>query len=222
MVPLRGGRDVATRRLGWANALAAGLMLGVAFTLGVVPEVEAVSTGLGALAGLLLVAGTRRATGTESLDLNRLDEEAPAYGYQVALVQSIHAAAEGVAIGAAVAASLPFGLFTAATMAVHNVPEATVLATVQRARGVRLRTAALIVVGVNLPQAFLAVASWAVIHAAPAVLPWALGLAAGMLIHLVMVELLPESYREAGHTSIAVVTSVAMSAVALLMGWVVP
>lgn len=222
MIPLRGGRDVAARRLGWANALAAGLMLGVAFTLGVVPEVEAVSTGLGALAGLLLVAGTHRATGTEGLDLNRLDGEAPAYGYQVALVQAIHAAAEGVAIGAAMAASLPFGLFTAGTMAVHNVPEATVLAAVQRARGVRLPTAALIVVGVNLPQAFVAVASWAVIVAAPAVLPWALGLAAGMLVHLVMVELLPESYREAGHTSIAVVTSVAMSAVALLMGWVVP
>lgn len=197
-------------------------MLGVAFALGVVEEVEALPGALGALVGLLFVAGTHRASGTENLPLSRLDEADPVYGHKVALVQVLHAGAEGVAIGAAMATSVPFGLFTAATIAVHNVPEATVLAAVQRARGIRLSTAALIVVAVDLPQVFVGVAAWAVIDAAPAVLPWALGLAAGMLIHLVMVESLPESYREAGPTSIAVVTSVAMSAVALLMGWVVP
>lgn len=213
---------MASRLLGWANALAAGLMLGVAFALGVVEGVEAVPTAIGALGGLLLVAGTHRAVGADRLDLNRLDDAPSAYGYQVALVQTLHAGAEGVAIGAAMAAGVPFGLFTAATMAVHNVPEATVLAAVQRARGLRLRTAAPLAVAVNLPQALVGVATWAVVEAAPATLPWALGLAAGMLINLVMVELLPESYREAGHTSIAVVTSVAMSAVALLTGWIVP
>lgn len=222
MLPLRGGGPVAARRLGWAHALAAGLMLGVAFALGVVEEVEALPGALGALVGLLFVAGTHRATGTENLPLSRLDEADPVYGHKVALVQVLHAGAEGVAIGAAMATSVPFGIFTAATIAVHNVPEATVLAAVQRARGIRLSTAALIVVAVDLPQVFVGVAAWAVIDAAPAVLPWALGLAAGMLIHLVMVESLPESYRESGPTSIAVVTSVAMSAVALLMGWVVP
>lgn len=210
------------RWLGWANALAAGLMLGVAFTLGVAEGGESGPAAVGALVGLLLVAGMHRSVGLERLELNRLDDVDPAYGYRVALVQTFHAGAEGVAIGAAMAASVPFGLFTAATMAVHNVPEATILAAVQRARDLRLPTSSLAAVAVNLPQAFLAVATWAVVDAVPSALPWTLGLAAGMLIQLVMVELLPESYRQTGHISIAIVTSVAMSAVALLMGWIVP
>lgn len=221
VLPLTGDREVEESWLAWANALAGGLMLGTAFTLGVIDGVQALPTALGALAGLLFVAGTHRATGTEGMELVRLDAADPAYGYRVAIVQTLHSGAEGVAIGAAVAASVPFGLFTAATMAVHNVPEVTVLAAVQRSRGVSLSTAALAGVATNVPQVFTALATWAVIDAAPGVLPWALGLATGMLIYLVLVELLPESYREAGPTSIAVVTSVSMSVVALLMGWVI-
>lgn len=221
-MPLLGGRSVPRSWLGWGNALAAGMMLGVAFTLGVVEGVEAGPAALGALAGLLLVAGTRRAVGAEDLEMNRTDRADAVYGYRVALLQTFHAGAEGVAIGAAMAADVAFGLVTVATVAVHNVPEGAVLAAVQRARGLRLPAAALTAVAVNLPQAFIGVATWSVIDAAPAALPWMLGLAAGMLIQLVLVDLLPESYREAGHTSIAVVTSVAMSAVALLMGWIVP
>jgi zinc transporter ZupT len=63
------------------------------------------------------------------------------------------------------------------------------------------------------------VATFAVVAAAPATLSWVLGLATGMLANLVLVELLPESYRQAGHTSIAVVASAALAVVALLTGW---
>ena len=53
----------------------------------------------------------------------------------------------------------------------------------------------------------------------PLLLPWALGFAMGALVYLVMVEPLPESYRQAGNTSIALVTSVAMGIVVLLNGF---
>jgi zinc transporter ZupT len=43
-----------------------------------------------------------------------------------------------------------------------------------------------------------------------------LGFAAGALVYLVMAELLPECYRQAGPTSIALVTIVAMGIVVLL------
>ena len=49
-------------------------------------------------------------------------------------------------------------------------------------------------------------------------LPWALGFAAGSLVYLVMAELLPQCYRQTGHTSIALVTIVAMGIVILLGG----
>ncbi len=220
VLPLVGRARVPEGWIGWANALAGGMMFGTAFALGTVKGEAAVPAAVGALAGILFIAWTHAATGTEDLSLNRLGETGPEYGYRVALVQTLHAGSEGIAIGAAMAVDLPFGLFTAATMAVHNVPEVTVLAAVQRSRGVSLGTAALTGVATNVPQVFVAVATYAVVSAAPATLSWVLGLATGMLANLVLVELLPESYRQAGHTSIAVVASAALSMVALLIGWV--
>ncbi|MEW6322707.1 MAG: ZIP family metal transporter [Acidobacteriota bacterium] len=205
--------------LGWSNALAAGLMLGAAYALmaaGLGDHV--VAGGAGALGGVLFVHATHALTGTADLDLNRLDATDPAYGYQVILVDTLHAAHEGVAIGAAMAVSLPFGILVAMAFAVHNIPEAAILTSVLRARGMSLVKTALLAVATNVNQVLLAVATFAVTAAAPAALPWAVGFAVGALVHLVMVELMPESYREAGTVSIALVTVAAMGSVVLLVG----
>jgi zinc transporter ZupT len=60
--------------------------------------------------------------------------------------------------------------------------------------------------------------TFAVVGALPVLLPWAVGFAVGALIYLTLAELLPESYREAGHTSIALVTLIAMGIVVALGG----
>lgn len=203
--------------IGWANAVAAGLMLGVAYSLfaaGMLPG--AVRVAAGAVLGIGFVAFTHWATGTHDLDLNRLDETRPEYGYQVILVSTLHAAAEGVAIGAAMAVSLPFGIFTATAIALHNVPEATVLSAILTTRGVRPRDAAGLAVAANVNQVLLAVVTYAVVGASAGLLPWALGFAVGALVYLVLAELLPESYRQAGRTGIALVTILAMGVVILL------
>ena len=205
--------------IGWANALAAGLMLGAAYALMVAGLDRAPARGAaGALLGIGFVFATHTASGTEDLDLNRLHETSPAYGYQVLLVNTLHAAPEGIAIGAAMAVSLPFGIFMALAIAVHNVPEATVFSSILTSRGVRLRDAAGLSVAANVNQILLAIVTFAIVLAAPSVLPWALGFAAGALIYLVMAELLPECYRQAGRTSIALVTIVAMGLVVWLSG----
>ncbi len=107
----------------------------------------------------------------------------------------------------------------ALSMAVHNIPEATVLSAILASRGVRLRSAAGLAVVTNVSQVLLAIVTFAIASAAPAVLPWALGFAVGALVYLVMAELLPQCYRQAGHTSIALVTAVAMGIVVLAGGW---
>lgn len=205
--------------MGWANAIASGLMLGVAYALLIAGLDGAAATiGIGAVIGVVVVWGTHALTGTAELDLNRLDEVAPEYGYQVILVSTLHAAHEGIAIGVAMAVSLPFGILMALALAVHNIPEATILSAVITRRGMSLPNAAILTIATNAQQVLLAMVTFTVAMAAPAILPWALGFAVGALIYLVLVELLPESYRQAGHTSIALVTIAAMGVVVLLRG----
>ncbi len=205
--------------LGWSNALASGLMLGVAYTLLTQGLADGIlQGGAGAVLGLVLVRVTHATTGTENLDLNALDEMSPGYGYQVFLVNALHGAHEGVAIGAAMAVSLPFGISMALALAVHNIPEAMVFTAILRGRGVRLPHAAALAVVSNVNQVLVSVVTFSVIGAVPSLLPWAIGFAVGALIYLVLVELLPESYRQAGHTSIALVTLVALGIVVGLGG----
>ena len=64
----------------------------------------------------------------------------------------------------------------------------------------------------------LAVSVYAVVTAAPAATPAVLGFGFGALVYLVLVEMLPESYRQAGTTTIAVLTSLAMGVLILLHG----
>jgi zinc transporter ZupT len=219
VLPLAARRETPLRWIGWSNALAAGLMLGVAYALLTAGmDRGALPTALAAVLGVTFVFTTHALTGTADLDLNSLDSTRPEYGYQVVLLNTLHAAHEGVALGAAMAVSLPFGIPMALALAVHNVPEATILGAIVSGRGVRLPTAALLAIATNSQQVLLALVTFTVTMAAPVVLPWALGFAVGALTYLVLVELLPESYRQAGHTSIALVALVAMGIVVLLRG----
>lgn len=219
-IPLRGRERIPTLAIGWANALAAGLMLGVAYLLMAAGlEYAPLHGGLGAALGIAFVWFSHAVAGTGELDLNRLDETSEVYGYKVLLVNTVHSAPEGVAIGAAMTLSVPFGIFVALAMGVHNVPESTVLSAVLRARGVRLDNALGLAVATNITQILLAIVTFAIANAAPGLLPWALGFAVGGLIYLVLAELLPESYRQAGQRTIALVTIVAMGIVVLLGGF---
>lgn len=205
--------------IGWSNALAAGLMIGVAYEL----LTEGLGEGLlaggaGAALGLAMVRSTHAATGTGELDLASVEQAGPEYGYKAILVDTLHAAHEGVAIGVAMAVSLPLGMATALTLAVHNIPEAMTLNAVLTQRRVPLLQSAALSVAVNVNQVLLAVLAFAVVTLWPVLLPWATGFAVGSLLYLTLVELLPESYHQAGHTSIALVTLVAMGVVVLLGG----
>ena len=199
-LPLQSGRAVPVRTIGWATAIAAGLMIGVAYALMTVAlDRGAIQAGVGALAGIAGVTAARA----------RIQ---PGNAFQLG---SVHAIPEGVAIGAAMAVGLPFGLTMAATLAVHNIPEGTVtIATLRSARGLPLST--LLAAAANVNQIVFAIAAFAAVQWSPLLLPWLLGLAVGALLHLVFAELLPASYEAAGRTSIALVTTLAVAIVVLL------
>lgn len=200
--------------LAWANATAAGTMLAAAYVMaqsglnGPAPAV-----GGGALLGIAFPYWSHAVAGTQDLALNRLADTDPGYGYQVLLVSSLHSGAEGLAIGAALAVDLSLGTFVALAIALHNIPEATLVGAVFRSRGEGLGRVALLTVIADVPLIFTGVAAFAVVAAVPSLVPWAMGFAAGSLIYLVTVDLLPESYQQAGATTIALVTILAMGLV---------
>jgi zinc transporter ZupT len=212
------GAPVPRSFLGWSNALAAGLMLGVAYALmaeGLGENVAAV--GGGAVLGLVFVRLAHVMAGTGDLRMTP-DEDNPEYGYQVLLVTTLHGAYEGVAIGVAMLIALPFGISMALALAVHNIPEAVVFTSLLSDRGVRTHHAAGLAVATNANQVLVAVTVFTVVGLLPVLLPWALGFAVGALLYLLLYELLPESYEQVGHTSIALVTLTAMAMVVALGG----
>lgn len=224
VLPLLGRRALPRAWVGWGNAIAAGMMLGAAYMFSTI-EPTAWATGpvrvevlqaIGALLGVFWIYGTHVVVGTAGVELNEARAEDPVHGYRILMVGGLHSASEGLAMGVAMVVDLRFGVLVAATLAVHNIPEGTVLAAVLRGRGLNLSQTAGLAVATNITQILLAVATYSILVAAPSTLPWMLGFAVGALVQLVLLELLPESYREAGHTSIALVTVVALGFIVLL------
>jgi ZIP family zinc transporter len=210
-------REPSVALLGFANALAAGMMLGAAYILTAEGlGGDALAGAAGALLGVLFVWGSHAFAGTSELRLNLTDEMSPDYGYKVLVVNGLHSASEGVAIGVAMSINLRLGIFLALAFAVHNIAEATALCAVLIPRGVSRKRAAALGVMTNVSQILLAVVCYTVLVAQPGILAPMLGFAVGAMIYLTVVELLPEAYLEAHQTAIAVTASVAMSVVALL------
>jgi len=207
----------AERALGWANASAAGLMLGVAYA--VLAEGTALSPlggTLGAAIGVTLVHLLGLVAGSAEGGAPR---EGPRRGAaRVVTASALHSAAEGIAIGAAAALAPEFGLFLVLTFAIHNVSEGAVLGSALAAGDRQAVSAAGAAMGARTGQPLLAGLTLLAIGVLPALQPWALGVAFGALVYLVLSELLPSSYHQTGRTSIAVMVSVAAGIVALLGG----
>jgi len=210
-------REPSVALLGFANALAAGMMLGAAYILTAAGlDGNALAGAAGAVVGIAFVWGAHAFGGTSELRLNLTDETSPDYGYKVLVVNGLHSASEGVAIGVAMFIDLRLGIFLALAFAVHNIAEATALCAVLIPRGVTRTRAAALGVMTNVSQVLLAVVCYTILVAEPGILTPMLGFAVGAMIYLTVVELLPEAYLEAHQTAIAVTASVAMSVVALL------
>lgn len=207
--------------IGGASALAAGLMLGAGYLLidrGL--EHNAWIALTGGAAGVLYTLGARAFSGLD--DLEPLDEtsddlssEMPDSGSRVLLQHGLHAAAEGVAIGVAMTLELRLGIFVALALAVHNIGEAMALTGELRQRGISAGRAARLAVAINLPQPVLALAAFALGPALAALLPGALGFAAGALVFLVLTELIPEAYQRSSQALVALLVSGTAAAVIL-------
>ena len=216
VVPFAAGRRPASAWIAGAYALASGLMLGAGYLL-MSRGLERGALGVvgGAALGVLYAWWIKRYAGA-TLDRHpeSAGDEGPAY--KLLLETMLHAAAEGVAIGVAMVLDLRLGIFVALALAVHNIGEAMALTDALHRRGIGIGEAAGLCVGTNVPQPLLALAVFALDPVLTALLPAALGFAAGALVFLVLTELLPASYARGRRALIALVVSASAGAVILL------
>lgn len=205
--PLVGrARRADDHNVGMATAVAAGMMLGLAYPL----MRDALDTGavwatVGA--GVAVVALFLVHVAFE-IDGATLVAPRRALG-----AAAVHAAPEGLALGVACAVDSRFGLVVALTLALHNVGEGMALG-VHLARHGGAGRAPLVAAFSNLPQVALGLAGFMLASAVPALRPALLGASAGSLVYLSLADLLPDAYRAAGRTAISVAVIAATSMVA--------
>ncbi len=104
------------------------------------------------------------------------------------------------------------GLGWANAIAVHNVPEGLAITTVLRPRGVSLLSCAGWSFISSVPQPLLAVPAFLFVDAFRPAMPYAMGFAAGAMVFMVLVELLPEAYQEGRRAEVGLVVSVTLVA----------
>ncbi len=198
--------------LGYANAMAAGLMLAASFALVIEGyDFDALKTLLGMFLGVLLVViGEKIIDHDNAPDFTDIDSFNARQAFLIIAIMTIHSAAEGIGIGVAFGDGKELGWFATIAIAVHNIPEGLAIALVCIPKGMKVRSAALWSVFSSLPQPLLALPSFAFVQFFAPFLPIGLGIAAGAMFWMVFAEILPEANENAKTDTVGVIVTVAI------------
>ncbi len=205
--------------VGRLNALASGLMLGASF--GLLAEGTRFGgweTFVGANLGVLFILGTNR-----WLQGHHRHPGQPGGGASdgvrrmilVVTVMTVHSFAEGVAIGTAFGGGMTLAAFITVAIAVHNVPEGVAISAVLRSNDVGVARCAGWSIVSSLPQPVMAVPAFLFVDAFAPALPYGIGFAAGAMVFMVLLEILPEAYDKASVREIGAIASLSLIAMLL-------
>jgi zinc transporter ZupT len=215
-VPFAFVRRISRRAVAVANAVAAGLMLGACFGLAAEgTRYGAWQTIAGANLGVLFILGTQRFLGRREIRFGAAGGVEARRMVLMVVVMTVHSFAEGVAVGAAFGGGMELATVITIAIAVHNVPEGLAISAVLRPRGTSLAACAGWSVFSSLPQPLMAVPAFLFVEAFRPGLPWGLGFAAGAMVFMVFVELLPEAYEDAPRPAIGLLASLTLVAMLL-------
>jgi ZIP family zinc transporter len=216
-IPFAFVRTVSARTIAYSNAIASGLMLGACF--GLVAEgtrYGSAQTVGGGLIGVLLIIVAQRLLRGRNISFGTATAEGSHRMLLMVLVMTVHSFSEGVAIGSSFAGGLSLAALVTAAIAVHNVPEGLAISAVLRPRGASLAACAGWSIFSSLPQPFMAVPAFLFVDTFAPALPYGIGFAAGAMLFMVFVELLPEAYEQAPRPAVSLLTSLALIAMLLL------
>lgn len=169
----------------------------------------------GLLAGVVFLLVVRQALGVE-----RADALGPARrtSLLVFAVLFVHSLPEGLAIGTAYASTTEgLTLFIVVAIAVQNIPEGTSVAIPMQAAGYGRAKQFWGAVATSLPQPIFAPLAYLLVEEVDALLPISFAFAAGAMLSLVAVEVLPSALR--GHPRGGMAGTAAGVAVMLGLSW---
>jgi zinc transporter ZupT len=222
-IPFAFIREVSPRFLASAGAVAAGLMLGASF--GLLAEGTAYGRGatlIGGLLGVGFIVITQRYLGHHEageLAFEAARGEGARKMLLIVVVMTVHSFAEGVAVGVSFEGGTTLAMVITIAIAIHNVPEGVAISAVLRPRGVSVARCAWWSVFSSLPQPLMAVPAFLFVEAFRVALPYGLGFAAGAMVYMVLVELLPEAYRSGERAKVATLATASAVGMVLFQRW---
>ncbi len=215
-IPFAFVRQISPRVVAMANAAAAGLMLGASF--GLVAEgtnYGEAQTIAGATLGVVFILVTQRFMGGRDVEFEDVRGAEARQMVLIVLVMTLHSFAEGVAIGVSFGGGNTLAAVITIAIAVHNIPEGVAISAVLRPKGVSVVRCAGWSVFSSLPQPLMAVPAFLFVEAFRPALPYGIGFAAGAMMFMVLVELLPEAYEEGRRPTVALLVSLTLVAMVL-------
>jgi ZIP family zinc transporter len=216
-----GQRAVRLRPFLWG--LAIGTMTVAAIEGLLLPALEEDSLWVvlaGLTVGTVFVLATRRALGRRDVHVGRLRGAGVTSSVLVFCVLFVHSLPEGLAMGTAWASEQEgLGLFVVLAIALQNIPEGTSVAIPMDAAGFGARSQFWAAVGTSVPQPIGAVVAFLLVERIEALLPFSLGFAAGAMLALVLVELVPAAWRanRLGAAAGTAIGAVVMAALAVVL-----
>ncbi len=193
----------------YANAVASGLMLGASF--GLVAEGTQhgrLETIIGANLGVLFIIFTQRLLHDHPVEFGAFTGQGARNMLLIVIVMTVHSISEGVAVGAAFGGGMKLAFVITAAIAVHNIPEGLAISAVMRPRGASVASCAMWSIVSSLPQPLMAVPAFLFVESFQPALPYGIGFAAGAMVFMVLVELLPDAYEHGSRPSTALIVSV--------------
>lgn len=177
--------------------IAAGVM-GVASVFGLlVPAAEEGSIWevlAGLFVGGVLLGVARRRLRPEAAFMGRRGPGARTSALVFAVL-FVHSLPEGLAVGTAYASERAgLGLFVIVAIAIQNVPEGTSVAIPMETAGFSRARQFWAAVGTSAPQPVGAVIAYLAVEEVTALLPFSFAFAAGAMLSLIAIEMLPQAY----------------------------
>jgi zinc transporter, ZIP family len=151
----------------------------------------------GVVVGALFLLSARRLLEARSNHSDRLRGASLRTSILVFVVLLVHSLPEGFAIGTAYASDTKgLSLFVIVAIAVQNIPEGTSIAIPMAAAGFSRGRQFWAAVATSAPQPVGAVIAFVLVEQIDSLLPFSFGFAAGAMLALVLVELVPQSLHD--------------------------